>query len=150
MRRFRPTAGIVGVAAFFALSAAVAVASGKVFYEAGSHAKPPYVFLTVSHGKVTKIRWAIHEPCGGTPPLSRFTRETQTLDAPIRNGHFSKTVHYTIGSSALGTSKGTTKIKGTISGTDATVKVSDEQDIISWGNCTGSRKFKATETTGFH
>jgi hypothetical protein len=153
MHGFRPTIGVIAasVAVLFAGGAAVALASGKVFFEAGKHSKPPYLFLTVSHGKVTTVRWAMHEGCDGAPPLERFTTKVEHLNAPIKHGHFSKTVHYSIPSSSpVGTSTGTTKVKGTISGTHASVKVSDEQDIASYSPCSGSHKFEATKTSGFH
>ncbi len=152
MRGFRSATGVIaaGVAVCFMAGAAVALTSGKVFYEAGKRSKPPYLFLTVSHGKATKVRWAIHEGCDGAPPLSRFTREVETLNAPIKHGHFSKTVHYKIGSTPLGTDTGTTTVKGTIFGKHATVKVSDEEALYSYSPCGGSRKFKATKTTAFH
>jgi hypothetical protein len=150
MRGFRFAIGVIAVcvAVLFTTGAAVAVRPGKVFYEAGKRSKPPYLFLTVSKGKVTKVRWALHEGCDGAPALSRFTREVQKLNAPIRHGHFSKTVHYTIGSSPVGVSTATTRIRGTVSGKHAIVRVSDEQDNASYSPCSGSHKFRATRTSG--
>jgi hypothetical protein len=153
MRGIRSSTGVIAasVAMCFMAGAAVALASSKVFYEAGKRSKPPYLLLTVSHDKVTKVRWAIHEGCDGAPSLRAFTRKVETLNAPIKHGHFSKTVHYKIASgSPVGTSSGTTTVKGTIVGKHATVKVSDEQDLASYSPCSGSHKFKATETTAFH
>ncbi len=152
MRGFRFATGIIAasVAVGLMASAAVALTSGRIFYEAGKRSKPPYLFLTVSHGKVTKVRWAIHEGCDGAPALSRFTRETETLNAPITHGHFTKTVHYKLGGPPVAISRGTTTVKGTIIGEHAIVKVSDEQDLASYSPCSGSRRFKATKTTAFH
>lgn len=89
----------------------------------------------MSHGKVTKVRWAIHEGCDGAPSLSRLTREAETLNAPIKHRHFSKTVHYKLPGSPVAISTGTTTVKGTIFGKHATVKVSDEQDLASYSPC---------------
>ena len=86
----------------------------RVFYEAGKRSKPPYLFLTVSHGKVTKVRWAIHEGCDGAPSLSCLTREAETLNAPIKHRHFSKTVHYKLPGSPVAISTGTTTVKGEV------------------------------------
>lgn len=151
MSKSRSSIGVItaSIALLLTAGAAVAVTSGKVLYEAGKRSKPPYVLLTMSKGKVTKVRWAIHEGCGGVPPFSSFTSEAQRLNASIKHGRFSKTVHYTLGGSPVAVSTGTTTITGTVSGKHVTVKVSDEQDIASWGICSGSHTFKATRTTKF-
>jgi hypothetical protein len=150
MSRVRSSIRIVAgiVMAFLIAAAAVALASGEVFYEAGKRSKPPYVFLTVQRSVVTKVRWAIRVRCEGARPS--FDSEVTKLNAPINNGHFSKTAHQTIGRSALGTSTATTTVKGTISRNHATVKLSVEEDIVSFGTCTGSHSFTATKTARFH
>jgi hypothetical protein len=151
MGGFRVIVGVIASSIVLSLTAgaAVALTSGAVAYEAGTHAKPPYVFLTVSHGKVTKIRWAIRETCDGAPPLSPFTSRREKLNAPIKHGHFSKTVHYSLPGSPVAQSTGTTTVSGTISGHSVTVKVRDEQDLASYNPCTGSHTFKATKATKF-
>jgi hypothetical protein len=65
MIRFRSAIGIAGVivAAFVMAGTAVALTSESASFEAGSRAKPPYLFLTVSRGTVTKLRWDIRERC---------------------------------------------------------------------------------------
>jgi hypothetical protein len=72
------------------------------------------------------------------------------LNASIKHGHFSKTVHYTFGDSPLGRNTGVTTVKGTLAGHDATVKLSDAEGIVSLGDCAGSDTFTATETARFH
>jgi hypothetical protein len=150
MSRCRSAIGIIGVtvAVFVMAGAAVALASGSVSYEAGSRAKPPYLFLTVSRGTVTKVRWDIRERCDDGS--DSFTPGIPKLSASIKRGHFSRTVHYTFGDSPLGLNTGVTTVKGTISGRDATVKLSDSEGIVSLGDCTGSHTFTATETARFH
>jgi hypothetical protein len=149
MSRFRFAIGITGVivAVFVMAGAAVALASGSVSYEAGSRSKPPYLFLTVSRGTVTKVRWDIFEHCDSS---NEFFSGVTKLGASVKRGHFSRTVHYTFGDSPLGLNTGVTTVKGTISGHAATVKLSDSEGIVSFGDCAGSHTFTATETTRFH
>ena len=127
---------------------AIAATSGKLFYEAGKAAAPPYALVTVSHGKVTTVRWDMRQSCNGSP--NGFNGEVTKLNTPIKHGRFSKTVHYTIGATALGTSTGRTTIKGTISGRHATLTINDQESIVSLGSCGSFHKFKATETSKFH
>jgi hypothetical protein len=128
--------------------AAAAVTSGGKAYEAGTRAHSPYLFFKVSQGKVTKVRWSIAERCNGAN--RQVESLTTPLNARIRHGHFSKRVHYRIGSSPLGYDWATTKVSGTISGTTAVVKLSDTEDLVSYGTCTGSHTFTASRTARFH
>jgi hypothetical protein len=148
MSGFRSAMGIVAVTVFFMAAGAVALAAGSGSYEAGTRSKPPYLFLTVSRGKVTKVRWDIRERC--SDGSNSFTSEVTKLNAPIKHGHFSGTVHHTFGNSPLGLDTGVTKVKGTISGNTATVKLSDSEGITSLGSCDRSRTFTATKTARFH
>jgi hypothetical protein len=150
MGRFGSAIGIIGVivAVFVTASAAGALTSGSVSYEAGSRSKPPYLFLTVSRGTVTKVRWDIRERCDDGS--DDFIPGIPKLSASIKHGGFSRTVHYKFGDSPLGFNTGVTTVKGTISGHDATVKLSDSEGIVSLGDCAGSHTFTATETARFH
>ena len=137
---------VVSATALLIAGVAVALASANVSYEAGKHSKPPYVFLTVSHGKVTTVRWDIHEGpvyCGDGSGVTH-------LNAPIKHGQFSKSVKYTFGNSPLGPSSGTTTVRGTVSANHVTVRVTDEELITSLGDCSGSHRFVATKTARFH
>jgi hypothetical protein len=149
MSRCRSAIGILGVivAVFLMAGATVALASGSVSYEAGSRSKPPYLFVTVSRGRVTEVRWDIFERCDSS---NAFFSGVTKLGASIKRGHFSRTIHYTFGDSPLGLSTGVTTVKGTISGHAATVKLSDWEGIVSFGDCAGSHTFTATEAARFH
>ena len=149
MSRCRSAIGILSVivTVFVLDGATAALASGSVSYEAGSRSKPPYLFVTVSRGTVTKVRWDIFERCDSS---NAFFSGVTKLGASIKRGHFSRTVHYTSGDSPLGLSTGVTTVKGTISGHVATVKLSDSEGIVSFGDCAGSHTFTATETARFH
>jgi hypothetical protein len=151
MSRSRFGLGVValGVAALVITGSAVALSSGKVFYESGKKSKTPHLLLTVSHGKVTTVSWKIKEPCPGLQSLGPASA-IQKLNAVIKHGHFSKKVHAIIGSSPVANSTEDTTIKGTISGGHATVTVSDDRFYASYGECLGSHKFTATKTAAFH
>src|SRR5436309_307405 len=79
-----------------------AIAASERFYASGTWAKAPYIFFTISGGKVTKVDWFLYEDCG------EVDHGPTHLNAPIKpNGRFNKTVSYSIPGSLGGFSGGT-------------------------------------------
>ena len=68
-----------------------AVAAGKTHYTSGTPGKAPFIGLTVSGGRVTKVNWVLLEDCG------QILNGPTHLNARIkRNGRFSGSVTYSI------------------------------------------------------
>lgn len=138
---------VASVAAAMLLCASVAWATGSVKYAAGKRSKPPYVFITVSHGKVTSVSWSVSERCSGGAGGAGTNVERGSkghLKAKISHGHFSTHWSYSISPapSPLATITGRTTVTGTVSGATAKVTVKDTESDFEDGTCTGSHKFK--------
>lgn len=146
MRKLRSGA-VASVTAVMLVCASVAWAATSVKYAAGKRSKPPYVFITVSRGKVTSVRWSVSEHCSGGAGGAGTNVEhgsKRHLKAKISHRHFSTHWSYTISPapSPLATITGKTTVTGTISGATAKVTVKDTESDFEDGTCTGSRKFK--------
>jgi hypothetical protein len=114
-----------------------AVAAGKTHYTSGTPGKAPFIGLTVSGGRVTKVNWVLLEDCGQT-----FNGPTH-LNARIkRNGRFSGSVTYSIPGN-LGGSSGGTHIWGRINAATATVTIDDYSSGQSQSICEGRHRFLA-------
>jgi hypothetical protein len=126
---------VVGVAC-----CAAAAAASTVTYRAGRPSKPPYVVVTVANRTVVKVRWGFELPCAAAMPLPGSA--TNKLDAKIRkHGHFAATISYTSYGGDI-----TTRFTGTITSTTATIKITDQELIPSYGGCFGSHTFTAAKT----
>lgn len=137
----------VGTAVVVALLVCVAqaLASVDVAWASSKRAKRPYLFMTVSHGKVTKVRWEVYYTCPGAQDFG-YQPGAIVLNARIKNGRFSRSVTYQIGSSNLGNDYATTSVRGTIVGNTATVRLSDDQSYTSYSPCYGKHSFTLHKT----
>jgi hypothetical protein len=145
LRNLRLAAVATGVVAALSIWVAQALAAGDVARIASGQAKPPYLLMTIAHGKVTKVRWDVYYTCYGAYPLGYQTGAI-VLNAPIRSGRFSKSVTYSIGSSSVGGDFATTTVSGTVAGHTAAVRLRDDQSLSSYGECLGNHKFTLRKT----
>jgi hypothetical protein len=142
MHQIRRGLSTAAVAGSVLVLAAGALATGAVHYQAGSRAKGPYLFITVSNRTVTQARWRMRQTCDFG---SASYNETDHLNAPIdSHGHFSAMAKHSINGSTFHTS-----FSGTIHGDMATVKVHDRQAILHLGSCKATRDFAAARTNSF-
>jgi hypothetical protein len=121
---------------------AAAIAALATHYEAGSRRTPAYMYMTVSGGRVTVVRWKFWLPCSGADGY--LASDVDTLNARIGHaGHFAR---------KLSDSKDgrQTKISGTITGDTATVTVSVNEFVPHTPPCYKVRHFQAAVTARFH
>jgi hypothetical protein len=124
---------------------ATALTAGGVTAAAAKQRKHPYLFLTVSRGMVTKVRWQVYYHCPAADDLGFQTGQV-VLNARIRNGRFDKRITYVNGGSNLGSDSSTTRVRGTLTGNTAAVKFRDDESIVSYGGCTGTNSFTLRKT----
>jgi hypothetical protein len=142
----------VGVAAVLVAVPSLAGAAGGVsavtaFYESGRRAKPPYVFVTVAHRRVDRVRWNVRVFCDDGN--SAYTPGATKLNAAVTHGRFAKSVVIMVADSPLGPSEDFITVKGTMSRHRVTVTVI-ASDVTTLATCDGRHTFKAIRTERFH
>lgn len=145
MGRLRSARVGAGVTVALLACAGTAATAGAATY--GSPRKPPYLFMTVSGGKVMNVRWNIYESCprlSSTPEASGEYHHV--FRAAITHGHFSKKANYaTFGPSFLATIDWTVSIRGTITGRVARITLRESHEDFANGKCSGSHTFTVIE-----